>query len=267
MSDRRYIGVFDSGMGGLTVAKSIIETMPHENIIYFGDTAHVPYGTKTVRQITEYALNDVRFLNQFDLKAVVIACNTADSVARKTLQERFDLPIFGVIEPAARRAVKYTKNGRIGIMATTATVRSNAYPATIARYSEDVTVVQKACPLLVPFVENGRTDKDDPLVQMILKEYLQPLIEANVDTIVLGCTHYPLLYDAIDSLTENITIISSSDAAASSLKRGLKELGLTNEDGTGYQKYYVSDDAENFQENARTFLGENMTAEAELAEV
>lgn len=267
MSETQYIGIFDSGLGGLTVAKSIIHTMPEENILYFGDTAHVPYGTKSHKQIRELAVNDVRFLSRFPLKAVVVACNTADSVAMGTLQEQFDLPIFGVIEPASHKAARTTRNNRIGIMATSATVRSGAYEKAIHRYNENAQVFQKACPLLVPLVENGRYRKDDPVVQIVLKEYLDELTANGIDTLVLGCTHYPLLSEAVQSIVPELTVISSSEAAADALKRGMKELGLCETEGDGIQHYYVSDDAEHFEENARVFLGEDMKATAELAQI
>ena len=262
-----YIGVFDSGIGGLTVAGSIMKSLPKENIIYFGDTAHLPYGTKSEKQIREYAVNDVLFLSQFDLKALVIACNTADSVARHALEEKFDMPIYGVIKPASIKAARVTRNNRIGIMATTATVRSDAYPRTIHRYSEEAEVFQLACPLLVPLVENGRFSKDDIVVRTVLKEYLDQLTAHDIDTLVLGCTHYPLLMEAISSLVPDLTIISSSEAAAETLRRGLQELDLLNESEGGKRKYFVSDDPEHFHENAVIFLGEDAADEAELAEV
>lgn len=195
MSDNRYIGVFDSGIGGLTVVKSIVDSMPGENIIYFGDTAHVPYGTRSERQITEYVLADVRFLRTFDIKAVVIACNTADSVAKEKVREAYpDLPVFGVVDPASRLAAETTKNSKVGVIATNATVKTGAYEKAIHKYNADATVYMEACPLLVPLVENGRFETGDPVIEIVLHEYLDPLVEKGIDTLVLGCTHYPLLY-------------------------------------------------------------------------
>ena len=265
MSQRdNYIGVFDSGIGGLTVARSIIEKMPNEKIIYFGDTAHLPYGTKSEKQIKRFVMDDVRFLTQFDIKALVIACNTADSVARKTVQENFDLPIFGVIKPASKRAARLTKNNRIGIMATAATVRTGAYVEKIHRYNPEAEVFQLACPLLVPLVENSRYKADDPVVKIVLNEYLDQLREKDVDTIVLGCTHYPLLEDAVRTFVPEMTVISSSEAAAQTLLEGLKERNLDRLEGCPEHKYYVSDDPEHFTDNARIFMGEEFTGEAEL---
>lgn len=260
-----FIGVFDSGIGGLTVAGSIMKSLPHENIIYFGDTAHLPYGTKSEKQIREYADNDVAFLSRFDLKALVIACNTADSVARASLEEKYDIPIYGVIEPASIKAARMSRSHRIGIMATPATVRSEAYPQTIRRYDEQAEVFQLACPLLVPLVENGRYRKDDIVVSTVLKEYLDQLTDKGIDTLVLGCTHYPLLMDAISSLVPDLTIISSSEAAAETLHRGLREMRLLKESGNSTRKYFVSDAPEHFRENAELFLGDEAAEDAELA--
>ena len=265
MSQRdNYIGVFDSGIGGLTVAKSIIRKMPNENIIYFGDTAHLPYGTKSDKQIRQYVMDDVHFLQQFDIKALVIACNTADSVARKTVQEHFDLPIFGVIKPASKRAARMTENNRIGIMATPATVRTGAYAEKIRRYNPRAEVFQLACPLLVPLVENSRYKADDPVVKIVLNEYLDQLRAKDVDTIVLGCTHYPLLEEAVRAFVPEMTVISSSEAAAQTLLEGLQKEGLDRETGEAQYRYYVSDDPEHFTDNARIFMGDDFTGKAEL---
>lgn len=261
MNNDGFIGVFDSGLGGLTVAKTIIEELPAENIIYFGDTAHVPYGTKSPKQIREFAINDVNFLRRFDLKALVIACNTADSVARQTLEEKFDLPIYGVIQPASKRAAKLTANGNIGIMATRATVSSQAYNRAILNVNPSAHVHSIACPLLVPLVENGRFSKDDPVTRLVLQEYLVPLLEKGIDTLVLGCTHYPLLSEAIEDLAKGVRVISSSEAAAFALKNGLAKAGLLRSGGIGVHRYYVSDDAEHFKENAMLFMGNEIAGE------
>lgn len=254
--DNRYIGVFDSGMGGLTVVKSIIEKMPDENIVYFGDTAHVPYGTRSKEQITEYVMNDVRFLSGFDIKAIVIACNTADSIAREKVEAAYDLPVFGVVEPASQKAAQTTKNGRIGIIATNATVNSGAYERTIKKYKEDAQVISLACPLLVPLVEEGRFKKGDKVIEKVLTEYLTPLKEQGIDTLVLGCTHYPLLYDIIAEIMPDTNIISSSVAAAEVLKAKLEKSGLQSSETGSKRKYFVSDNAEYFEGLAKIFMGE-----------
>ncbi len=258
MANNSYIGVFDSGIGGLTVVKSIIDSMPNENIIYFGDTAHVPYGTRSPRQVTEYVLSDVKFINTFDIKAIVIACNTADSIARSKVEELYDLPVFGVVDPASKRAAEVTKNNKIGVIATNATIKSESYNSAIAKYNTDAEVFGVACPLLVPLVENGRFQKGDIVIETVIKEYLDPLMEKGIDTLVLGCTHYPLLLEIIEGLYPDIKIISSSGAAAETLKNSLEEKGLISETNEIDRKYFVSDDAEGFMRQAKVFMGDSL---------
>lgn len=254
--NNKYIGVFDSGMGGLTVVKSIVESMPDENIIYFGDTAHVPYGTRSKEQITEYVLNDVKFLNTFDIKAIVIACNTADSIAREKVEELYDLPVFGVVEPASKKAAETTKNNKIGIIATNATVNSGAYEKNIGRFNPNAEVFSEACPLLVPLVEEGRFKKGDNVIEKVLTEYLEPLKEKGIDTLVLGCTHYPLLYDIIADIMPDVNIISSSVAAAEVLKKNLCSNDMLSGTEGSERKYFVSDNAEYFEGLAKIFMGD-----------
>ena len=254
-----YIGVFDSGIGGLTVGKSIVESMPNENIIYFGDTAHVPYGTRSKRQVTEYVLQDVEFLNTFDIKAIVIACNTADSIAREKVEELYsNLPVFGVVDPASKRAAETTENGKIGVMATKATIGSHAYEVAIKKYKDDAEVFGMACPLLVPLVENGRFKKDDIVIETVLHEYMDPLIEKGVDTVVLGCTHYPLLEDIIKGLYPELNVISSSEVAANTLKQKLTDDNLLSTTESSERKYFVSDDADGFLHQALVFMGDEL---------
>ena len=253
MDKTASIGVFDSGIGGLTVVKSIKEALPGENIIYFGDTAHVPYGTRSREQITEYVLADVEFLSRFNLKAIVIACNTADSIAKDKVIEKYpDIPVFGVVEPAAKRAAEFEK---IGIIATNATVSSGAYERTIAAYNPLARVISVPCPLLVPLVENNRYKKDDRVIETVLREYLEELKKEKVECLVLGCTHYPLLRDIIEDIMPGVEIISSSDEAARALKAGLERMNLENDNEKGVSRYFVSDTVEGFVKSARTFLG------------
>ena len=252
------IGVFDSGIGGLTVVRSIVEAMPNENIIYFGDTAHVPYGTRSEEQITEYVMNDVKFLSSFNIKAVVIACNTADSIAREKVEKLYDLPFYGVVKPASEKAAKVTENGKIGVIATTATVNSGAYEKAIYSAADDVQVMSIPCPLLVPLVENNRYKKNDKVIETVLREYLEPLKEWGADTLVLGCTHYPLLSDVIEEILPGVTLISSSVEAANVLKADLEKRGLANEGEGGKKEYYVSDSPELFEKTAITFLGDTL---------
>ncbi len=251
MSDK-YIGIFDSGIGGLTVLKSIVRSLPEENIIYFGDTAHLPYGTKSKRQIEEFVLKDVEFLSSFDLKAVVIACNTADSTAGHLIREKYDLPVYGVVEPASKKAALVTENNKIGVIATTATVNSKAYIKAISAHNPKAEIFTAACPLLVPMVENGRFRKGDGVIETVLREYLEPLKEKGIDTLVLGCTHYPLLSDLIEHICPGIKIISSSDEAASILKDNLSDINTSA--NKGIRKYYVSDNPEGFKTQASFFL-------------
>lgn len=262
--NNNYIGVFDSGLGGLTVVKSLIETMPTESIIYFGDIAHVPYGTRSKEQITEYVMQDVRFLQSFDIKAVVIACNTADSIARKKVEEACPVPVFGVVEPAARLAAETTKNNKIGVIATNATVNSGAYQNAIGKYNTEAQVFAVACPLLVPLVEEGRFKRGDEVTERVVAEYLAPLKEAKIDTLVLGCTHYPLLIDIISYVMPEVNIINSGVAAARTVKKELEEKNLTN-DGClqPERKYFVNDSKDEFEKHASLFMGRNLESAVE----
>lgn len=262
-----YIGVFDSGIGGLTVVRSIVEAMPNENIIYFGDTAHVPYGTRSEEQIKEYVKNDVKFLSSFNIKAVVIACNTADSIAKETVEKLYDLPFYGVVKPASEKAVKTTENGKIGVIATSATVNSGAYEKAIYSAADDVQVMSVPCPLLVPLVENNRYKKNDNVIETVLKEYLAPLKEWGADTLVLGCTHYPLLSDVISDILPGVTLISSSVEAANVLKADLEKKGMLNDSEGGKKEYYVSDSPELFEKTAITFLGDTLGGKITHADV
>lgn len=262
------IGVFDSGLGGLTVVKSLIETMPDENIIYFGDIAHVPYGTRSKEQITEYVMQDVKFLQKFDIKTIVIACNTADSIARKRVEEICTVPVFGVVEPAARYAAETTKNNRIGVIATNATVNSGAYKTAIEKYNPDARVFAVACPLLVPLVEEGRFRRGDEVTERVVAEYLEPLKKAEIDTLVLGCTHYPLLMDIISDAVPGVNIINSGETAARLVKAELEKSGIEN---TGNKKpvrrYFVNDSKDEFEKHASLFMGRSLETDVEQVEV
>lgn len=267
--NEKFIGVFDSGIGGLTVVKSIVKTMPNENIIYFGDTAHVPYGTRSKEQIIEYVLNDVSFLSRFSIKAIVIACNTADSAARDKIEEKYsDLPVYGVVAPAAKKAVELTKNKRIGIIATNATVNSGAYEKTIHHLDPQVQVTSFACPLLVPLVEEGRFKKGDSVIEEVLREYLTPLKNEGIDALVLGCTHYPLLTEIISEIMgEDVAIISSSVAAAEDLKEGLCKKNILSQTPKSERKYFVSDNAADFKKHALVFMGDDLGGNVEQVDI
>ncbi len=262
----RPIGVFDSGLGGLTVVKELLAHLPQEDIVFFGDTGRVPYGGRSRETIVEYAKDDVAFLMRHNVKAIVIACNTADSAARNTLTATYDLPIVGVVEPAAKKAAAITKNGRIGVIGTKATVESRAYERTVAGIDPALQVFSVACPLLVPLVEEGRFRRGDPVVDNVLSDYLAPLRAEGIDTLILGCTHYPLLYDSIAALLPETNLICSGPASTEALIGTLRARGLLNDSGKpGSIRYYVSDAPRRFAENGGKFIGREIRGSVELA--
>lgn len=258
--DRRPIGVFDSGLGGLTAVRSLRRILPGEDLVYFGDTARVPYGGRSPETILKYARQDVRFLRTFDLKAILIACGTVTTTSLPQLRQENDLPIVGVVEPSCRAALAATKNGRIGMIATQASVRSGAYEATLRQMDPEVEVVCKACPLLVPLVENGRVRRGDVVIETVAREYLTPLKNAGVDTLILGCTHYPLLTDVIgDVMGPGVELVSAGEESAFELKRMLKARELrADERRRGETEFYVSDRVEDFERTASLFLQEDL---------
>ena len=258
--DARPIGVFDSGLGGLTAVHSLWKILPEENLIYFGDTARVPYGGRSKETILKYARQDVRFLRSFDLKAILIACGTVTTTSLDTLQAETDLPIVGVVEPTCRRALLVTKTKKVGMIATLASVRSGAYEATLRRLDPTVEVICKPCPLFVPLVENGRFRRGDIVIETVAREYLEPLKDTGIDTLILGCTHYPLLTDIIgDIMGPGVTLVSAGEESAFELKRMLKADGLrADESRQGESEFYVSDRAEDFENIASVFLQENL---------
>ncbi len=263
--DNRAIGVFDSGLGGLTAVRQIRSILPSENIIYFGDTSRVPYGGRSREILLKYARQDVHFLRSFDIKAIVIACGTVSTNALTELRAENDLPILGVVEPACRRAVKQTKNRRVGMIATAASVRSGAYAETIRRLDERVTVISKACPLFVPLVENGRYQPGDTVVETVAREYLESLRAADIDVLILGCTHYPLLTDVIaEIMGPGVELIDTGAEAAWELKRALKARELLAEERQGEARFYASDRPDDFGILASRFLREDMPAVQEI---
>jgi glutamate racemase len=258
--DMRPIGVFDSGLGGLTAVRSLRQILPEENLIYFGDTARVPYGGRSKETLLKYARQDVRFLRSFDLKAILIACGTVSTTSLDTLQAENDLPIVGVVEPTCRRALLVTKTKKVGIIATLASIRSGAYEATLRRLDPDVEVIGKPCPLFVPLVENGRFRRGDVVIETVAREYLEPLKDTSIDTLILGCTHYPLLTDIIaEIMGPGVTLVSAGEESAFELKRLLKASGLrADESRQGEPEFYVSDRAEDFEKIASVFLQEDL---------
>ena len=250
------IGIFDSGIGGLTVVRQINRALPHESLVYLGDTARVPYGTKSPGTVVRFACEDTQFLLQQNVKAVVVACNTASAWALATLEQKFDVPIFGVILPGACAALEKSKTQRIGVIGTSATIRSQAYSKAILARCAGAQVFARACPLLVPLVEEAWLDH--PVTNRVLREYLRPLLRSRIDTLVLGCTHYPLLKDAIRKVTQGkIALVDSAESCADYVKERLASLELlsTNRQRRGTIQPFVTDEVERFDELAARFLG------------
>ena len=258
--DRRPLGVFDSGLGGLTAVRELRSILPSENIIYFGDTSRVPYGGRSSEILHHYARQDVHFLRSFDIKAILVACGTVSTTALPTLQRENDLPILGVVEPACRRAAAKTRNKRVGLIATAASVHSGAYERTLRAIDPEIEVISKACPLFVPLVENGRFHRGDIVIETVAREYLEPLKETGIDTLILGCTHYPLLTEVIaEIMGPEVTLVSAGEESAFELKRLLKANGLRAEETRcGEPAFYVSDRAEDFDRIASVFLQEEL---------
>ncbi|MBQ1730523.1 MAG: glutamate racemase [Oscillospiraceae bacterium] len=259
--DKRPIGVFDSGLGGLTAVKMLSRVLPGEDIIYFGDTGRVPYGGRSRETIMKYAGEDIAFLRSFDIKAVLAACGTVSTNGLETVAESSDVPVWGVVGAAARAAVKATKNGRIGIIGTKASIRSGAYDRAIQELLPGAFIEKKACPLFVPLVEAGKTDRLDPVLRLVAEEYLLPMKRTGIDTLILGCTHYPIIAAAIgDVLGPGVELIDTGAASAAEIAAYLTENGLVNDEG-GMRRYFVSDSPESFSEAARLFLGGDLMGE------
>ena len=252
------IGVFDSGVGGLTVAREIMRQLPDENIVYFGDTARVPYGSKSEDNIIRFCRQIIRFLRTKDVKAIVIACNTASALALETVKKEFDLPIIGVIVPGARAAVQATDNKKIGVIGTEATIRSKSYTHMIQKVLPDAEVIGKPCPLFVPLVEEGFLKHH--ITEEVIHIYLEELKNSDIDTVILGCTHYPLLRSGIMKyFGEGIHIVNPAYETALDLKAVLEKEDLVNEgDALAKYEFYVSDAAEKFKKFADSILPYNV---------
>lgn len=255
MEKEKPIGVFDSGIGGLTVVKRIAAALPEENIIYFGDTARVPYGSKSNDTVIEYSIEDAKFLMQKNVKAIVVACNTASSVAMDELKKLFDVPLIGMIEPGAQTAIKSTKNKRVGVIGTRATVANKAYSNKIRELNPEIKVFETACPLFVPLAEEGWINHK--ATYEIAEEYLKELRGKEIDTLVLGCTHYPILSGVIQEVIgKNVMLVDSGIVAAEMIRDELDRTGLhSNSYAVGNQELYVSDIPTKFREVAELFLG------------
>lgn len=248
------VGVFDSGVGGLTVAREIMRQLPQENIVYFGDTARVPYGSKSQDNIIRFSRQIINFLKTKEVKAIVIACNTASALALDTVKNEIDIPIIGVIEPGARAAVRETRNAKIGVVGTEATINSETYTKVIKRLNPDAEVVGKSCPLFVPLVEEGFAKHK--ITEEVIDIYLSEFKKTDIDTMILGCTHYPLLRSRIMAyLGEQVHIVNPAYETAIDLKSILEKNGTANHsDRSATYEFYVSDAAEKFTKLANTIL-------------
>ena len=248
------IGVFDSGVGGLTVAREIMRQIPQERIVYFGDTARVPYGSKSQDTIIRYSRQIIRFLKTKGVKAIVVACNTASAFALETIRPELDIPIIGVVKPGAKVAALSTKNGKIGVIGTEGTIKSEIYTETIHKENRQAQVIGKACPLFVPLVEEGWIK--DPVTIAVANRYLEPFKQSDIDTLILGCTHYPLLRSRIMAyFGESVHIVNPAYETAMDLKQILEEQKIANTSGEpAAYDFYVSDAAEKFKKFANSIL-------------
>ena len=261
MSDKRPIGIFDSGVGGLTVAHEVFKLLPQENVVYFGDVGRTPYGGRSKEIITNFTRQDLTFLIEQNVKFIICACNTVSAVALDELQKDYKMEMIGVIEPGAKAAVEKTKNGRIGVIGTQATINSNAYARVIHQIDTKAKVFSLACPLFVPLVEEGYIDKE--ATHLIARDYLQTMLDVDIDTLVLGCTHYPLLNEVIGSVMgDKVELVDSGEVIAKEVYRFLADSGLLNPQSSqksgqgGEQKFFVSDVPDKFTNLAARFLGQ-----------
>lgn len=248
------IGVFDSGVGGLTVVREIMRNLPGERIVYFGDTARVPYGSKSKETVLRYSRQIVRFLEKQKVKAIVAACNTASALALDTIEKETELPVLGVVKPGASVAVQTTRNRRVGVIATESTIHSHLYRTLIQAEDPEITIFGKACPLFVPLVEQGWTK--DPITVEVARRYLGELLDKDIDTLIMGCTHYPLLRSLLREVVgEKVTLVNPAYETAQALKRMLSETGIENDGPRGemYQ-FYTSDASEKFDDFAGSIL-------------
>ena len=267
--DTRPIGVFDSGLGGLTALRELARLMPQEDLIYFGDTGRVPYGSRSRDTIIKYARQDVAFLNTFSPKAIVIACGTVSTTALEVLRRECGVPLFGVVEPAARAAAQATENGKVGLIGTSATIRSGAYERALDALRPGTQVTARACPLFVPLVENGRFHQGDVVVETVVSEYLESVKDQGVDTLMLGCTHYPLLRQVIgDYMGPQVKLVDVGAECARWVHGQLTGRGLlAPQDRVGSHRYYVSDSTGDFGALASMFLGENVAGGVEQIDI
>lgn len=267
--DMRPIGVFDSGLGGLTTVLELRRLLPQENIVYFGDTSRVPYGSRSNQTILRYTKQDIRFLMSKDVKMVIAACNTASAVIAKTADFYIDVPFAGVLLPAINSAVESTKNGNIGLIGTNATVKSKAYDEALSDINNTYKLFSVACPLFVPLVENGFVQRDNKVAQLVARQYLEPLLNQSIDTLILGCTHYPIIKDIIsDIVGPDVTLIDSAKEVtqiASAILQNNNSLNHTKR--IGYCNYFVSDDVNDFITNSQNILREPISSNVQQIKI
>ena len=268
MSDNRPIGVFDSGLGGLTVVRELVKLMPNEDIVYFGDTGRVPYGTKSNETIIKYTKQDENFLLSRGVKLIVAACGTVSSVAYST-KELLPVPFVEVVSHAAKRAVEATKNKKVGVIGTPATVKSDSYKKRMLALCPDVEVYQEPCPILVPLVEAGWIDRNDPVTVASVARYLKPLKEKNVDVLIMGCTHYPVLTNIIgDYMGEGVTLVNTGEYTAKAVLEYMNENDMLNNKTTlGVRNYFVSDTTTAFSTTASILLGHDVKGSVERVDI
>ncbi|MFI3115638.1 MAG: glutamate racemase [Clostridia bacterium] len=266
--DNRPIGVFDSGLGGLTAVRQIKKILPFEDIIYLGDTGRVPYGTRSKETIIKYTKQDINFLLSHNIKAIVVACGTASSVALKEVENDYSVPIVGVVEPTVLASINGNINQKIGIIGTTSTIKSGAYSRLIKEISDEkslnIQTFEKDCPLFVPLVENGRFLRGDAVTKLVVEEYLTDIKNENIDTLILGCTHYPLLKELIaDFLGENVKLIDPGAVTAEYIAKNFDK----SEEKKANYNYYVTDDVESFTKNAKSFLCEEINDKTHMIDI
>lgn len=257
------IGIFDSGIGGLTVVQALMRVLPREHLIYLGDTARYPYGTKSADVVRRYSIENSEFLMDRGIKALVVACNTSSAIAGATLREKFDVPVIGVIEPGAAAAVKLTRKGKVGVIATDATITSGEYTRALRRLRRDLEIYTRACPLFVPLAEEGWVDNH--VATTTAQLYLSSLKHSGIDTLVLGCTHYPLLREVIgEVMGRRVTLVDSAAATAVAVRSTLDAEGLLRKRGNGAASFFVTDAPDRFIKVGSRFLGGHLDSAVRL---
>ncbi len=267
--DNRPIGVFDSGLGGLTVVKELKKLLPNEDIIYFGDTGRVPYGTRSYETIKAYAKQDMAFLKSKNVKMIVAACGTVSSVFNMENDNDFGVLYTGVLMPAASKACEVTNNNKVGVIGTSATVKSGSYEKMMQAINKDISVYKNACPLFVPLVENGYTNKDNQVTKLVAQDYLKPIMQNDVDTLILGCTHFPLIRDIIaDIMGDGVTLVNPGEQTAIYTANVLKQNDMLCERSqSGNYEFYVSDSVESFSQYASEFMGESINSSVQKIDI